>query len=104
MTFNDKISKPQLFMTFYDFMTEWEACTNNHRYINLYKHHCNQLLFGIQPHVYLIHYLGISVTAPTFLQISSTKIEVYKREGPNKSRGDWEIFRKNKAGGRLLGT
>ena len=28
MTFYDKISKTRFFMTFYDFMTEWEACTH----------------------------------------------------------------------------
>ena len=42
---------------------------------NLHKHHCKQLIFRILPHVYLIYYLGNSVIALAFLQVSSKKLK-----------------------------
>ena len=57
-------------------------------YKNLHENQCKKLLFGILPHVYLIHYFGNSVTAPAFLQISSNKVEkLMSGENPNKSGG-----------------
>ena len=45
-----------------------------------------------------MNYLGNSVTAPTFLQISSKKLKASKRRGLSKS-GGWKILRKNIGGG-----
>ena len=61
---------------------------------NLHKHYCKQLLFGILPNIYLIHYLGNSVIATTFLQIPSEKVKKLIRGGPNKSGGGSENFSK----------
>ena len=53
-------------------------------------------LSGILPHVYLIHYLGNSVTVPTFLRISSKNGEKLKAGGPNQSGGLGKFFERNK--------
>ena len=59
-------------------------------------HFGTQFLFGILRYAYLIHYIGNSVTALTFLQISSKKVEkqealtrvgVGKKFFKNKRRG-----------------
>ena len=63
-------------------------------YTNLHKHSCKQLPFGIFPHVDLIHYLDNSATAPTFLPISSKKVEKLKRGCLNKSGERGAFFEK----------
>ena len=70
---------------------------------NLHKHYCKQLLFGKLPNIYLIHYLGNSVIATTFLHIPSEKVKLIRGD-PNKSGGGSENFSKKQAGALLFGT
>ena len=69
------------------------------------KHHCNQSLFGIPPHVSLIHYLDNSVSASTFLQISSKKVvKIIIGGGPYKIGRLENFSKKIKPGESLFGT